>query len=103
MAIKRLPLVCLLVAHMLLVWGGIGILGEAWLRALFCFASRIDAVALIMLGFWLIATLSPLLGLLALWNEKFWNAYVSLAALTFFILWLSQFLVEMRVTYCDSL
>ena len=103
MALRRSALICLLVAHVLLVWGGIGFLGEIWIRIPFCTGSEIGAVSWFLAGLWFVSTLSPVLGFLALWRDQFLNAYVFSVALTLGTVWLAQFLVEVRVMYCDSL
>jgi hypothetical protein len=99
---RRAALICVLLAHILLVWGSIGFLGETWAMLLFCMASKIDVLSWALLGLWLVSTLSPIVGIVALWRDRFWTAYLYLIALTLFVLWLNQFLLEIRVIYCDA-
>ena len=81
----------------------IGFLGETWLMLIFCTASKTPVVSPIVGSLWLAATLSPLLGLFVLAKRKWESIYVYSIGFTLFVFWLIQFLVEVRVTYCDAL
>lgn len=99
----RLPFAALVVAHILFIWGGAGILGEFWLRLIFCTATETEFIGYFLSALWLAATLTPIVGILAVARGKFQNTYLLSLAFTLFVFWLIQFLVEIRVTWCDSL
>lgn len=100
---KRLPLIALVFAHILFVWGGTGILGEFWLRLVFCTATKFELVGYFLALLWIFATLTPIIGILTVARQKFQDIYLLSVALTLFVFWLIQFLIEIRVTWCDSL
>jgi hypothetical protein len=99
---RRAALIGLLLAHVLLVWGSIGLLGEFWIMILFCSASRVAGLSLGLLALWLVATLSPIVGFVAVWRDRLWTVYLGLVALTLFVIWLRQFLDEVGLVYCDA-
>jgi hypothetical protein len=100
---RRAALLCLLLAQILFVWGGMGLAGETWLRLPFCSVSSTGIVTGFLVALWLLASFSPIVGILAIWHERLWTAYLALVALTFVVFWLTQFLLEIDVTFCDPL
>ena len=103
MAVSRASLMALLGAHILFVWGMIGFLGEAWGTLIFCVCSSVPLVMPVLGIGWFLATLSPLLGIFALSKGRWVSQYLWSVAFSLFVFWLIQFLIEIRVTYCDSL
>ena len=93
----------LLAAHILFVWGMIGFLGETWAKLIFCVGSGIPFLMPLLGVSWLLATLSPLLGIFAIMKKRWLTQYLYSVAFTLLVFWLIQFLLEVRVTYCDSL
>lgn len=103
MSVSRPAFSAVLIAHILFVWGGIGLLGEFWIRLPLCTGTRFEPIDFCLIAMWIASTLAPLLGILSAVKQRFLNQYLMSVALTLFTYWLIQFLVEMRVTTCDSL
>ena len=89
-------------AHILLVWGGLGFLGEGWLRLIFS-ASKISILGYFFLIVWIVATLSPIVGLISTRKVSLQPWYLGLVALTMFVIWFNDYMREMRLFYYDPL
>ena len=103
MQVRKPAFLCLLVSHILFVWGGIGFLGESWLRLLFCTVTSIGIVHYLLAALWIASTVSPVLGIVAFVKQKWINPYIGSVGLTLFTFWLVQYLLEINVLSCDSL
>ncbi len=103
LSLSRPAFFSVLIAHILFVWGGIGLLGEFWIKIPFCTAARFEPVGFCLIAMWIASTVSPLLGIFSAIKQRFLNQYLMSVALTLFTYWLIKFLTEIRVTTCDSL
>ncbi|MBA3510329.1 hypothetical protein [Sphingomonas sp.] len=102
MHIPRPLLIALLIPHVLLVWGGMGLFGEGWIMLGLCMGSKVPALPIVVGLMWLAATISPVVGLVSIWKRRVQSLYLGLVALTLLTIWLVGFLVELRVSYCDG-
>jgi len=101
-AIPRTVLIALIIAHLLVVWTGLGLLGEGWIMQPFCAASRVAGLSLIFLLMWLAATLAPAIGLASLKFPRLQSWYLGLVALTFATIWFGDFMREIDLFHCDG-
>ena len=102
MRIRRAALACILLAQVLLVWGGLGLLNEFWILIPFCSGSKFIPLTWMILIVWLAGTISPLLGMIVLWKDRLISLYVISVALTIALVAAVSFLGRQNILWCDA-